>query len=108
MQSQYHMTYTCTDHYVLSSCTTTHNNDVYYINFRGHYPHQGNSDQPHTKKDKIQYNDGFDDENYDYIIRRGERWLDKYEIDTLIGKGSFGQVSLLSLDTSQNISHLST
>lgn len=88
--------------------TYKHINDVYYTKTKRQNPHQGNSDQPHTKKDKIQYNDGFDDENYDYIIRRGERWLDKYEIDTLIGKGSFGQVSLLSLDTSQNISHLST
>lgn len=33
-----------------------------------------------------------DDENHDYIIRAGERFLDRYEIDSLIGKGSFGQV----------------
>ena len=38
------------------------------------------------------YNDGFDDENHDYIIKHGEKFLDKYEIDSLIGKGSFGQV----------------
>ncbi|CAB4065459.1 ADD [Lepeophtheirus salmonis] len=37
-------------------------------------------------------NEGFDDENYDYVIVRGEKFLDRYEIDSLIGKGSFGQV----------------
>jgi hypothetical protein len=39
------------------------------------------------------YNDGFDDDNHDYIIKNGEKFLDRYEIDSLIGKGSFGQVS---------------
>ena len=38
------------------------------------------------------YNDGYDDDNHDYIVRHGERFLDRYEIDSLIGKGSFGQV----------------
>uniref|UniRef100_A0A182MAR3 dual-specificity kinase n=1 Tax=Anopheles culicifacies TaxID=139723 RepID=A0A182MAR3_9DIPT len=38
------------------------------------------------------YNDGYDDENHDYIIKNGEKFLDRYEIDSLIGKGSFGQV----------------
>ena len=38
------------------------------------------------------HNDGFDDENYDYIIKSGEKFLDRFEIDSLIGKGSFGQV----------------
>ncbi|RNA30537.1 dual specificity tyrosine-phosphorylation-regulated kinase 1A-like [Brachionus plicatilis] len=45
------------------------------------------------KKDSRRlYNDGYDDENYDYIVKSGERFLDRYEIDSLIGKGSFGQV----------------
>ncbi len=44
------------------------------------------------KKERKLYNDGFDDENHDYIIKHGERFLDRYEIDSLIGKGSFGQV----------------
>ncbi|GIY86348.1 hypothetical protein CEXT_626811 [Caerostris extrusa] len=37
------------------------------------------------------YNDGYDDENHDYIVRNGEP-LERYAIDCLIGKGSFGQV----------------
>jgi len=41
---------------------------------------------------KGRHNDGYDDENYDYIIRGGEKFQDRYEIDSLIGKGSFGQV----------------
>ncbi|MEQ2289715.1 Dual specificity tyrosine-phosphorylation-regulated kinase 1A [Ameca splendens] len=46
-----------------------------------------------TKKEKKVYNDGYDDDNYDYIVKNGEKWLDRYEIDSLIGKGSFGQVA---------------
>lgn len=45
-----------------------------------------------NKKERRLYNDGFDDEYFDYIIKSGERFLDRYEIDSLIGKGSFGQV----------------
>ncbi|CAD5120535.1 DgyrCDS9100 [Dimorphilus gyrociliatus] len=38
-------------------------------------------------------NNGYDDENYDYIIKPGERWNnDRYEVESTIGKGSFGQV----------------
>ena len=44
------------------------------------------------KKERKLYNDGFDDENHDYIVKQGERFADRYEIDSLIGKGSFGQV----------------
>ena len=47
------------------------------------------ADEDHKKGKN---NDGYDDENYDYIIRGGEKFLDRYEIDSLIGKGSFGQV----------------
>ncbi|KAM7537214.1 hypothetical protein Aperf_G00000078948 [Anoplocephala perfoliata] len=32
------------------------------------------------------------DANYDYIVRPGEVWMNRYYIDSLIGKGSFGQV----------------
>ena len=40
----------------------------------------------------------WDDENHDYKVKPGERWLDRYEVDSLIGKGSFGQVqSIMTL-----------
>lgn len=38
------------------------------------------------------YNNGWDDEHYDYIITAGEVIYDRYEIKERIGKGSFGQV----------------
>lgn len=44
------------------------------------------------KKERRLYNDGYDDEYFDYIVKSGEKFLDRYEIDSLIGKGSFGQV----------------
>jgi len=38
-------------------------------------------------------NNGWDDDNYDYIIRSGELFYnDRYKIKERIGKGSFGQV----------------
>lgn len=45
-----------------------------------------------AKKERKLYNDGYDDEYNDYIIRPGEKFVDQYEIESLIGKGSFGQV----------------
>lgn len=38
------------------------------------------------------FNYGYDDENHDYIIKPNEIFFERYEIDSLIGKGSFGQV----------------
>ena len=37
-------------------------------------------------------NNGWDDENYDYIITSGELFYGRYRIKERIGKGSFGQV----------------
>ena len=38
------------------------------------------------------YNDGFDDQRRDLIINPPERWLDRYDIEVVLGRGSFGQV----------------
>ena len=35
---------------------------------------------------------GYDDEHYDYIVKSGELFNERYEVSTVIGKGSFGQV----------------
>lgn len=54
-------------------------------------------DGSHKKERKL-YNDGWDDDNHDYIIKNGEKFLDRYEIDSLIGKtkkaaGAFNIIS---------------
>ena len=54
-------------------------------------PHGGGSGGGSDKKKGRQ--DEWDDENHDYRVRPGEVWMDRYEIESLIGKGSFGQVS---------------
>ncbi|XP_033641736.1 dual specificity tyrosine-phosphorylation-regulated kinase 1B-like [Asterias rubens] len=72
--------------------TYKHINEVYYAKKkRRAVPAQG--DDTSHKKEKRLYNDGYDDDNYDYVIKNGEKWEDRYEIDSLIGKGSFGQVA---------------
>merc|ERR1719162_417253 len=38
------------------------------------------------------FNHGWDDENYDYVVKNGELFNDRYTVSTVIGKGSFGQV----------------
>lgn len=45
-------------------------------------------DGSHKKERKL-YNDGWDDDNHDYIIKNGEKFLDRYEIDSLIGEFFF-------------------
>ncbi|MED6292233.1 Dual specificity tyrosine-phosphorylation-regulated kinase 1A, partial [Characodon lateralis] len=71
--------------------TYKHINEVYYTK-KKRRAQQVPPDDSSTKKEKKVYNDGYDDDNYDYIVKNGEKWLDRYEIDSLIGKGSFGQV----------------
>lgn len=71
--------------------TYKHINEVYYAKKKRRAQQPQGEDSSHKKERKL-YNDGFDDDNHDYIIKAGEKFLDRYEIHSLIGKGSFGQV----------------
>ena len=64
---------------------------VYYAKKKRRAQQAAESESRPQKERKV-FNDGYDDSNYDYIIKNGEKWNDRYEIDSLIGKGSFGQV----------------
>jgi len=50
-----------------------------------------------------EYNDGYDDSNYDYIIHPGEILEGRYLLKERIGKGSFGQV-VRAIDLSRSSS----
>ncbi|GBP36356.1 hypothetical protein EVAR_22488_1 [Eumeta japonica] len=65
--------------------------DVYYAKKKRRAQQYLGEDGAHKKERKL-YNDGYDDDNHDYIIKQGEKFLDRYEISSPIGKGSFGQV----------------
>ncbi|CAH1280610.1 unnamed protein product [Diabrotica balteata] len=71
--------------------TYKHINEVYYAKKKRRAAQIQGEDSSHKKERKI-YNDGYDDDNHDYIVKNGEKFLERYEIDSLIGKGSFGQV----------------
>ncbi|XP_023027475.2 serine/threonine-protein kinase minibrain isoform X1 [Leptinotarsa decemlineata] len=71
--------------------TYKHINEVYYAKKKRRAVQIQGEDTSNKKERKV-YNDGFDDDNHDYIIKNGEKFLERYEIDSLIGKGSFGQV----------------
>ncbi|CAF0988619.1 unnamed protein product [Rotaria sp. Silwood1] len=72
--------------------TYKHINEVYYAKKKKRSNNQVIEENGLHKKEKKNLNDGYDDENHDYIVRPGEIWLERYTIDCLIGKGSFGQV----------------
>ncbi|XP_060560524.1 dual specificity tyrosine-phosphorylation-regulated kinase 1A-like isoform X4 [Ruditapes philippinarum] len=75
--------------------TYKHINEVYYAKKKRRAAPGAQGDESGHKKGKVNvhaYNDGYDDANHDYIVNPGEKWMDRYEIDSLIGKGSFGQV----------------
>ena len=67
---------------------------MYYAK-RTKRPAGGTHDDSSQKKER-RLNAGYDDDNHDYVVKPGEKWLDRYEIDSLIGKGSFGQVTSTS------------
>eukprot|EP00741_Cyanophora_paradoxa_P019156 tig00021123_g18496.t1 len=66
-------------------------NQVYYANKKKRQAALQHSLQAKKERKEL-FNDGYDDENYDYIIKGGEIFADRYVIEKLIGKGSFGQV----------------
>lgn len=65
-----------------------HQNTNSYVR-PSHLPAQVGRYQQNTRP---KMNRGFDDENHDYIIRPRDVFANRYEIEYLIGKGSFGQV----------------
>ncbi|GFT99576.1 dual specificity tyrosine-phosphorylation-regulated kinase 1A, partial [Nephila pilipes] len=69
--------------------TYKHINEVYYAK-KKRRAQQSQSEDSTNKKEKKVFNEGYDDENHDYIVRNGEL-IERYAIDCLIGKGSFGQ-----------------
>ena len=81
--------------YLNLMCNITCYQQVYYAKKKRRAQQVQGEDTSHKKERRL-YNDGFDDDNHDYIVKTGEKWVDRYEIDSLIGKGSFGQVSQLT------------
>lgn len=65
---------------------------VYYAKKKRRAQQTQGEDTSHKKERKL-YNDGYDDENHDYIIKNGEKFLDRYEIDSLIGNISLRSFS---------------
>ena len=59
---------------------------VYYAKKKRRAQQTQGEDDSSNKKERKLYNDGYDDDNHDYIIKHGERFLDRYEIDSLIGE----------------------
>ena len=62
-------------------------------------------DSSHKKERKL-YNDGWDDDNHDYIIKHGEKFLDRYEIDSLIGKTDKTLLWFIFINCLLNMSYL--
>lgn len=67
-----------------SNAHCTLHTQVYYAKKKRRAQQAQGDDSLHKKERKL-YNDGYDDDNHDYIIKNGEKFLDRYEIDSLIG-----------------------
>jgi dual specificity tyrosine-phosphorylation-regulated kinase 1 len=65
--------------------TYKHINEVYYAKKKRRAQQtQHEESGQHRKKERKLYNDGFDDENHDYIIKQGEKFLDRYGSPAMI------------------------
>lgn len=75
---------------------------MYYAKKKRRAQQTQGDDSSHKKERKL-YNEGYDDNNHDYIIKNGEKFLDRYEIDSLIGKAfvhlSFDGQTQISVNT---------
>lgn len=78
---------------------------MYYTKKKRRKELEQNEEGQH-KKEKTVDKPGYDDENFDYVIKAGEKWFDRYEIESLIGKGSFGQVNMRNTSSVTIISFL--
>jgi dual specificity tyrosine-phosphorylation-regulated kinase 1 len=68
---------------------------VYYYSKKKRKGQSEHEEDSSKKKEKRVYNDGYDDENHDYLVKQGEIWTGadfSFEVESLLGKGSFGQV----------------
>jgi hypothetical protein len=65
-------------------------NEVYYAKKKRRAQQtQHEESGQHRKKERKLYNDGFDDENHDYIIKQGEKFLDRYWNLPIFGNCTF-------------------
>lgn len=98
--SDHHSSSTAT---VQQTCNTTHNTDPSYLS----NANTANSSQHNLVSSSTQHSIAsplsiqYCDENFDYIVRTGEMFNNRYMLEKVIGRGSFGQV-VRALDTRQN------
>ena len=60
--------------------TYKHINEVYYAKKKRRAQQtQHEESGQHRKKERKLYNDGYDDESHDYIIKQGEKFIDRYK-----------------------------
>jgi hypothetical protein len=82
-----------------TTAVVSHGSNSNYIAAQASLHHKRPSNRHHPMNQSAQNvrgtgvnNNGWDDENFDYIVIEGEMIQDRYSIEERIGKGSFGQV----------------